>query len=469
MLEVVATWELDAELDQLDRYFRRHPAVDAVRAGGAQVLLGGRGAGKTALARHLVATSDPVFPAARIGLRDAFMAAVRRLKHLEPKEGEATARYLVLLGAFQALIAENLLQGSDIRELARGFAARLDPRLEDALPLAFNRSLVFEIFGAPGAAREARNSPAQAVAMVEARIVKALEGRKALVLFDEAAERVADAGAMDALRDDALIILLAAADRLSQSPAGAVIAPVLMARPELFERLPEDARYPWRDRTSDLAWTRERLLDLCGFRVARAADARVGESEAQPGQALKRMFASARAVMDAERTPKAAGWWNYVWRRCRARPRDAVHFLRAAARAANYAGRSDVDAAALAEAERQQSAYLRRELADELRADIADIDEVLDGLVELDRREMSAHDLVAALENVLARLEGAEAISGARRVIERLFAVSAVGLVAHEGKRRREVFRFLDPDLELDYSAAVVFHPGLARAMELAG
>ncbi len=469
MLEVVATWELDAELDLPERYFRRHPAEDALRGGGAQVLLGGRGAGKTMLARRLVAAENPLIPASRVALRDAFMAAVRRIKTLEPKEADATARYLILLGAFQALIEENLLQGSDIRELARGFAAKLDPRLEDALPLAFNRTLVFEIFGAPGAGRAARASAGQAVAMVESRIAKVLEGRKALVLFDEAAERVADAGALDALRDDALTILLAAADRLSRSPAGAVIAPVLMVRPDLFERLPEHARYPWAERTCDLTWTPERLRDMCGHRVARATDPKIADADIHADVVLKKMFRSARDVMDKERASRFSGYWNFVWRRTRARPRDAVHFLRAAARAAGYAGRDDIDAAALAEADRQQSAYLRRELTDELRADIADIDDVLSGLVELDRREMTAQQLMAALEGVLTRIEGSEAISGARRVIERLFAVSAIGNVADDGRKRREIFKFLEPAAEFDYGGAVVFHPGLARSMELAG
>ncbi len=272
------------------------------------------------------------------------------------------------------------------------------------------------------------------------------------------------AGAFDALRVDALRVLLAGVRDLAAGPARRGVTPVVFTRPGLYARLLDQDRADWRERRLHLAWSSRELRAAAGRRLARARNPR--SAAGADGIALQRFF------MDAAR----GGWvggnpsWGLVWSRTRARPRDMVFFLRAVARCACHRGRGRVDAEALRLGELSYAAYLRQDVADEIRDLAPDVDELLAAIARYGTRRMSAQELVELVERVLA--QSGEGVAGARATIERFFEASAIGnwtpVVGRGGRERfREVFIHDDPEATLDYTAPVVVHPGLASALGL--
>jgi hypothetical protein len=462
MLDAIAAWELDAALEAPQRYVLRTDAIARIAAGEASVVVGTRGGGKTAAARLIVAESSPERPAARIAMKDAFLAALRPLADGEGRaRASASARYLMLLAAFEAMLAGQILQGSEIRELARTLAVALHPSIREALPHAFSKGLLFEIFGDGS---DVRGDVEEQILSLEHAVANALGRRRALVLFDETADRSVVAGAFDALRVDALRILLTGLRDLRAGPARDRVVPVVFARPGLYARLPDQDRALWRNRRLVLAWSSRDLRAAAAHRLARSRNARAAGG-ASDGLALQRFF------IDAGR----GGWvgegpsWNMIMSRTRARPRDMVFFIRAVARSARHRNLRRVDAEALRLGEITYAAYLRQDMADEIRDAAPDVDDLLAAIARYGKQRMSARELVELVERTLADVESEEAVAGARAAIERFYKAAAIGNWRAEGGRGgRDVFIYdFDPDATLDYHAPVVIHPGLASALGL--
>jgi hypothetical protein len=462
MLDVVAAWELDAALEAPQRQVLRSKAIARIEAGEASVVVGPRGAGKTAASRFILAESAGRRPAARIAMKDAFMAALRPLA--DPRQNErasASARYLMLLAAFEAAVSEQLLEGGQIRALASEFAVALEPGLADALPLAFNKAVLYEIFGGSDAIEVKRGELVSRIMTLEHEMANALGGHQAMVLFDETADRSVVAGALDDLRLDALSVLLRGVGDLIRGPTRDRIAPVIFTRPGLFARLPQAERQRWRKRTLELAWSSRELQTLAGYRLARAAD-RNAASKAADG-AFQAFFSEASRAFGGG----ASAVWRFIWPRTRARPRDVVFFIRAAARNARHRALDHVDAEALLQAEKTYSAYLLQDMADEIRDVAPEVDDVMAALARHGKMRMSAPELVDVIERALGDPGSVEAVAPARVAIERLFAASAIGNWTGHGRNGRARFIYDDPAATLDTAEPVMIHPGLAEALDL--
>jgi len=464
MLDAIAAWELDAGLEPPERYYLRTGVIDRIESGSVSVVIGARGSGKTAATRHMTANGTALRPTARIGLKDAFMAALRPLASPAARtQASATARYLILLGAFEAIMEEKFLVGSQIRELAQEFAVTLDPQVAQALPLIFNRTVLYEVFGE---SREiASDTPVPDVRArigpLEVAVARALGERQVFVLFDEAVDRSIIAGAFDALRVDALSVLLGGVFDLASGPAGAVVCPVVFTRPGLFNRLSAPERERWNHRRLDISWSSQELREISGFRVARSADAFA--ANIHPEAALRRAFKD--AVRGVETRDGAV--WSFIWPRTRARPRDAVFFIRAAARNARHRGLDHFDPKTLIQAEKTYSAFLLQDMADEIRDVAPDVEDVLAAISRHGKRRMSATELIDVIESALAEAEFAEGVAGARGTIERLFEASAIGNWVGDGRGAHTRFSYDDPSAGLDYGAPVAIHPGLVIALDL--
>jgi len=357
---------------------------------------------------------------------------------------------------------ENFLHGSQIRELAREFAVTLDKPVADALPLVFNPTVLYEVFGE--GRQIVSDTPVpdvrSRVRPLEAAVAQALGGRQVFVLFDEAVDRSIIAGAFDALRVDALGVLLGGVFDLANGPAGESVRPVIFTRPGLFDRLSAPERERWRQRRLDISWSSQQLLDIAGFRVARSEDGFAAHINADA--TLRRVF------RDAVRGGAIGGGaWNFIWPRTRARPRDAVFFIRAAARNARHRNLNHFDPETLTQAEKTYSAFLIQDMADEIRDVAPDVDDVLAAISRHGKRRMSAEELIDVIERALADAQSAEGVAGARMTIERLFEASVIGNWFGDGPGAHTRFSHDDPSVGLDYSAPVAIHPGILIALDL--
>lgn len=458
MLEQIAAWPLDAEDDNIGRYHLPAPAASRIAQGEASLVLGPPGAGKTALATYLARAGGYGGLAKTIALTEALTGALRG-QHGPSSAGADAAELLIFLAAFEALVDSRVLQGSAIRDLAPLLALDIPPRTLAALPLAFTPSIIEEVFGHPDAPRP-RAALNDGLPRARVGLARLLGERAVLVLIDEAPTRAGARRTIDALRVDVLADFLGAMETIARVGPAAV-RPVMFTREGLFGALEGEVAQTWRPRRLDLAWSEEELFQVAAFRCARAASAEFAEGEFQPGSVLRRVFQAASRDM-GEGAGRREGPWHHIWRRTRARPRDAIHYLRAAARAALETGADSVNAHALRRAEAMHAAYLHASVIEELSADFPDVEAALDALAEIGAGPVDPGTLNQAMEAALARRAEGEATAGARRAIELLFAASAIGNVVEEGGRKtRSVFRHLAPEAQISWADPFQVHPGL--------
>lgn len=458
MLEEIASWPLDAESDDVGRYFLRTGAVDALENGAAALIAGPPGAGKSALTAYLVSRGGVHRPTKRVAVKDALIAAFPRGEEGRAR-ARAFARYVILFGAFEALIGEGKLQGSGIREIARLFALDIGDRAEAALAHCFSPAIVFEVFGAtpvPTKGRPALESGIEAIAQSLAPII---DDRRVFAIFDEADEHGAQRGAFDVLKADALDALLRANDDLAGAVGG--LTPIITARRAVLDRLNPQLMRDWDARSVNVEWSRTALYELAAFRIARAASARFEPGQYTASSVIRRVFKGAERRMAAEAEGGRDRVWPYVWRRTRGRARDMIHFVRAACQAALARGRSDVDAQALQAADRIHAAYLRDEVAGELNGEWAQSDALLGVLAQINPRGSDAVVFQRIVEDHMAKLGETEGVFAVRRFIESLYETCAIGNASAGGTGEDAAFRIALNAGEFDYSAPVVVHRGL--------
>lgn len=456
MLEEIAEWPLEAEADDTRRYFAAPPMAAAVEAGEFALLTGESGAGKSAVTMHLTARGAPHRPTKRIAVKDELIAAFPRDTERGSAHVRALGEYMILLGAFEALIGERRIEGAQIRAVASLFALDIGERLERALSQAFSPAIVFEVFGANPAPPEGRPDPVDGLAPLRRAVLEAIGPRSVFAIFDETLEPGRPINALDVLKADVLSAFMAAADDLAENEQTA-LRPVLATRRAVFERLDLDERRAWSPRRADISWTSDALKSLAAFRVARAASEAFQPGEYDETSVIRRVFRAAGRRM----TGDGGGIWGHIWRRTRGRPRDMIHFFRSAARAALARKQDEVDGRALRAAERAHADYLRTDMANELRSDWPDADHILAVLGELRGREVDLPTLHVLIEDRIAIMGEREATAASRRFIDRLFEISAIGNVSRETASRGEVFTHAAPAASFDYGERAVVHAGL--------
>ncbi len=459
MLEEIAEWPLDAEADDTRRYFTPPAFTEAIDSGERLLITGESGAGKSAITMHLAARGAPHRPTKRLAVKDAFFAAFPRDNGRGDEHVKALGEYLVLLGVFEALIGERRIEGGRIRALATLFALDIGERLENALNQVFSPAIIFEVFAANPAPPEGRPSPIDGLPALRDGVLEALGPRKAYVILDEVLDPARAVNALDVLKTDVLSAFMAAADTLTAGDEPTIV-PLFATRRAVFERLDLDERRAWSPRRADIVWTREGLMSLAAFRVARAASDAFSPGEYDEASVIRRVFRAAGRRMGADGV--GGGIWGHIWRRTRGRPRDMIHFFRAAARAALGRKLDEVDGRALRQAQLEHAAYLRADMAAEMKADWPDADHILAVLGELRGREVELATLHVLIEDRIAIMGEREATAASRRFIDRLFEISAIGNVrgATSG-RDAEVFAHASPSASFDYGERAVVHAGL--------
>lgn len=458
MLAEIASWPLDAESDDVGRYFLKTGAVDALESGAAALVAGPPGAGKSALTTYLVARGGVHRPTKRVAVKDALIAAFPRGEDARMR-ARAFARYIILFGAFEALIGEGKLQGSGIREIARLFALDIGDRAEAALSHCFSPAIVFEVFGATPAPQGGRPALETGVDDIARSLAPIIDDRRVFAIFDEADEHGAQRGAFDVLKAGALEALLCAVDDLSGAVGG--LTPIITARRSVLDRLNSQLLRDWETRCVNVEWGRTALYELAAFRIARAASARFEPGQYTASSVIRRVFKSAERRMGAEAEGGRDRVWPYIWRRTRGRARDMIHFVRAACQAALARGRADVDAQALETADRIHAAYLRDEVAGELNGEWAQSEALLGVLAQINPRGSDAVVFQRIVEDHMTKLGETEGVFAVRRFIESLYETCAIGNAPAGGSDDDAAFRIAPNAEAFDYSAPVVVHRGL--------
>lgn len=366
--------DVAAEDDAVLDYFLTTDAVSRIEKNEVFLVLGRKGAGKTAIVRHFTESAADA-PSRSINLRHyPWNVHARRVDRgaSEIEAYVAAWRYLIAVQLASLALARTSdldhPQAKSVREFLTANYGGLDPKLGDILrpkslklsQISFEPSIMGNKLGGVNLDRDdsdlsfGRELEAISAALLGAatEIAQLVSLDRLLLHFDELDQGISQ---LDAPRSQMIVGLLLAARgiRRDGEKVGINLNPVIYLRTDLWDELEfSDKNKISQTQALHLEWDSESLKQLVDVRLQ------------------AKLSASVTWDCVATEDPMRGGQtkWNHILARTFLRPRDVIRFLNAALDVAKGRDGSPLvfENRDIVEARDQYSAYLKAELDDEV-------------------------------------------------------------------------------------------------------
>ena len=453
----------DAEADRrLATYFLRTPHVEAALQLRRTLFLGRKGTGKSALftqlPRLVVEAGHRTTKVILVTPDQYAWNALRQYQEagLLPEQAHANAwKFTLAIEAGAALtdVSEESLEFAPAVEALKRLKQFVKENYGDATPslvetagqlLKGIRSFNVSAFGfGAGLTRAAEDQP------ITPQIIES-----SLAAIAAVAQEIGVVIALDKLDDSwegsdqskqLLVGLLKASkdinDKYKGDSVGAGLAVIVFLRADIYEGLRFDDKDKYRATEESIDWSPDLLRDMVQERLPE----KVSVSELfEPGE------------MRGSIAP-----FNYIAKRTFLRPREILQFLDECIRRAGH-NATEITKDNIREAEEKYSSWKVEDLKQEYRRLYPDFEDIVETLRQAQHRYDTFEEFETHLSSrapvLVARL-------GVRRIIERLFNASAIGVrLADAGSPR---FRSEDSDLMLPAVGAIYVHQCLYKGLSL--
>ncbi|MEQ1577562.1 MAG: hypothetical protein ABL894_07915 [Hyphomicrobium sp.] len=244
----------------------------------------------------------------------------------------------------------------------------------------------------------------------------------------------------------------------TKSKFGCVL-PVVLLRDDIYKKLGDNDREKWASSSARVDWSMDKIKQLVGFRLSRAAGIEPPHSFAQVWPLM--VGPALRYTVSGKQWDK----FDFIGSYTLMRPRDFIFYLsqcsqKVVEKHAARRGGLELSGEILKDSVREFAQHLKAELEDEIGGQMPYIGGVLDALLGQGERDFTAAEFRALYENNRKKTHDIAWSADADSVLELLFNFSAVGY--RRGKQ--DVFRYLSPSSDLDSNRTLLLHKGLFGA-----
>ena len=282
-LKDIASWSIDAKLDDNQRYFYQTLDVDMLLNGKKAYVIGRKGTGKTAIAKFLKSHVSYDFFASDISLKNFPFNELYSLKdvsYANPNEYITIWKFLIYMEIL-SLMNKNQALSSDLRRAiestlpkkpVQGFSRRIKNITSNAFSL--NASVLS--FSQDSEYSTEDLSWVEKVNVLEDLILNNIDSSKYFVIFDELDEDYSYQSAVEPTGEYLnLISGLFKAVQYIKSLAFELnlkIHPVIFLRDDIYSLIQDNDKNKWSDLEVNLSWTRTSIQPLLAHRLSRAFD-----------------------------------------------------------------------------------------------------------------------------------------------------------------------------------------------------
>lgn len=429
-------------------------------AEGIQLVVGRKGAGKTALFKHLQATNEG--RVVDLDLMDYVFQVHRSLVEtgIGPEFAYTSSWRLLILASMFAHVRDDLdrkdrkvgdevLAAIGMGPNGRPFRAMVDwmkrVRRVD-LPSIEGLATVGGLeVDAPEESALATET-ATAIKRLEDLMARVVPSHRVTVLIDRLDDAWDGSEESLALITGAVRATRSLALTLRQSGPAPVIT---FLRTDLWEKLSFNDRNKMSQDIIFLDWSEDELADVIERRISSTAGVAEGQGWAQ--------------VFTRNEMRQRASARTYILKRTIGRPRDVVAFASFALKSARANGHDRIEAEDIYEAERRYSKHALDELRDEIERHVVDFNQVINAIKRLEKKTFSAVEWTRATAAVGLSAADSEV------ALEQLFESSTVGVHRAGGASggSRTTFRYQDRHLRSSDEALLQVHRAFVRELSL--
>lgn len=462
---IAKRWKADALQEKID-YFYSYAEVDSVLSGDYCIVIGRKGSGKSALSKYVVqqeSVNHDVFTESLSFKSFSFKELHNYGENLEMNNYISLWKYLIFMKVCKMFVRnenvhiENRVQLGEL--LPKYSPIELKKEINSWKPSAFVFKLV-DTFGKASLldakidfqniTKENNLDLEDKAEIIENVVLGCCDKETTYYLvFDELDEEYRNIKNLVVGNHyhDLLISLLRTIIYVKTvaEEYNLKIRPIVFLRDDIFNRLQFSDKNKWYDNMLYLEWTPEKLKELITHRIA--------QDNPKIAESLEFAFSN---IFAKEIEPNAI--FKALLSLSQYRPRDLITIIKECCSIANAKDIDSIDIGMMKVAEQAYSKRLKQEIKDEIHTILQDCDDVFALLTEL-TREFSYKDFKSKLGKYkfMKKLQWAKA----KQLIELLFDYSVIGNFNWISRRPLESYKYMDPDLQINYDANFVVHPGL--------
>jgi Cdc6-like AAA superfamily ATPase len=471
LLQEISSWSIEAKDEDTSNYFFHFDDVTRIESGQKNYVIGRKGTGKTAIAEYLHGRQNYNNFSRLLSFKNF---PFNSLYDLADKDFTRPNQYIsvwkyVIFHYICAMMAENAAVCSKCDfDLKKAFNFEVKGALTRSVRAITSKEYNLSVLGV-GAGTSTASEAAHfdfplANSTLADFISDKIDDSTYYVIFDELDEDYRDVLSPDRKAGyfELLISLFKAAQSIRSELRGCNVNVVILLRDDIFDLCRDNDKNKWLDRAVFLKWDEAQLRNLINFRIARAAKIRGHEVDHDtPWDAAF----SVKDIKWGHKKQRPDDVLKYLISRTFGRPRDLISYVREAARVADSRKNGRIDRDAVIEALEAHSAYMRREVIDEIFPVMDEIVEVLDVISRMRKiifTKKEFNDRFREFQNSLPTESRSKLTE--TQILKILYHFSVIGNVITGGHR---VFAYNSENKVLDLDKSFCVHNGLLKTLKI--
>lgn len=473
-LKEIASWSIDAKLEDNERYFYKTFEVDMLLNGDKSYVIGRKGTGKTAIAKFLKSHVSYDFFAQDISLKNFPFNELYSLKdaaYTNPNEYITIWKFIIymeLLSLMRKNQALSVTFRKDIDSLfpkkpTQGFSRRI----KSITSKAFNLDAKVLSYSQGAEYTKEDLSWIEKVDILEDLILNNIDRYKYFIIFDELDEDYSYQSVIEPTGEYLnLISGLFKAVQYIKSLAfesNLKINPIIFLRDDIYSLIKDNDKNKWSDLEVNLSWTQTSIQPLLAHRLSRAFEQYSKPESHNFGKIWGEVFSN-EAILYGKNRKKEITIYDWITRESLLRPRDYIKYIQLCAKKVYESNHSHIYPNTVTTQDILYSRYFRGELTDEVHSLMPDIDLIFDIFSKIGKAYLNISDFKTMYDSYIEQGK-LRNTTNYTIVLEILFNFSIIGNCMRDNDK--EVFKYINPEASLNFDLPITLHRGLNKSLQL--
>ena len=464
----IKEWSVEAK-DEESAYFYNVKEAELISNGKKSFVIGRKGSGKTAIARHLIESEHADTFSIPLSFKDFPFEIIYSLSNSKeytiPNQYVSIWKYLIYTCVCKKMI-ENEAIDVDVRsklsQLYCGNSSvdRLDRLLKKYTTRSFGvqaLSIGFEY------ERESCNSEENwldTLEVLQGVIFDSCDSSKYFIVIDELDEALSSSEEGSNYMDMLTSLFKAVQNiRRTFNNSRKHIYPVVFLRSDIYDRIRDSDKNKWYENIINLEWNRIEIQRMLTHRFCVALEQ--SHINVEFPAVWYRLFEN-KKVSAGNRQSNPMEIYSFIERSTEMRPRDFIQYIKLCVDSSD--GVRLIKPHAVKNADENFSEYLKRETIDEVFAILPEIDEILGLLSTIGKQSFQFSTFEEEYDSLVERGEVTK--RDVRKILLTLFEVGVIG--NDLSMRGKTSFKFSGKGTpRFDYNKTMLVHRGLFKALQI--
>jgi hypothetical protein len=476
MIENVSRWKQSPRSDEPNSRFYEFEGFSSLLLSDTNIIVGRKGAGKTAIARHIAATQSESRLAKILNFTDFPFNKLEQYGRSDALNSAKYVdfwRYLTLTAICELIAKDPDSKIKDKEEISKIFQDDTKFAFNDTAQAHADRSFSINILGTGLSVGEAKTKDnvlnlSQKCAVMCNIIATAHSDRIIYIMFDELDEGQNSILETASFAEYSYMMasLIKSCIELGGYFSNLIVRPVVFLRSDIFDVIDAPNRNKWDDFTIRLDWNEAELENLIVHRIKQEASKSDKERATSKKDIIEMIFNDYYYYRLRKNQRLQFSMIEFLTKSTLKRPRDLIIFVRECARVViARTGGQKINAEDIKIAEGEFSKFFYKEMIDELKYVIPGLHDLMNAIRRMEYTHFSISEIFAELPgNVISKWD--QCSLDLNKVLAKLYRYGYIGNVTMQNFL---VFYHQGQQLDFDSEMKICLHRGLQYKLGFSG